>query len=151
MKSSNNRCKCHLSLNTVLQKQTVFFSLGILISYPFRKIKFALELLPQFVITFFNHNWHSHDSFRRGSRGGEMGEFSPPFFRAPFCLFFSYPSNIKITFDFSYIITKIHPPFQNPRSPLRFMTSLFLVLFGKSWPQSIFVDEKKLTKIINNS
>ena len=69
-------------------KTNSIFSLGILISYPFRKIKFALELLPQFVITFFNHNWHSHDSFRRGSRGGEMGEFSPPFFRAPFFLFF---------------------------------------------------------------
>ena len=25
--------------------------------------------------------------------------------------FFSYPSNIEIIFDFSHIITKIHPPF----------------------------------------
>ena len=31
---------------------------------------------------------------RRGSRGDEMGEFSPPFFWANFFLFFSYPSNI---------------------------------------------------------
>ena len=53
-----------------------------------------------------------HDT-RRGSRGGEMGEFSPPFFWAPFFLFFSYPSNIDW---FQYIITKIHPPFQNPGS-----------------------------------
>ena len=30
-----------------------------------------------------------------------MGEFSPPFFWAPFFLFFSYPSNIEIIFDFS--------------------------------------------------
>ena len=55
---------------------------------------------------------------RRGSRGGEMGEFSPPFFWAPFFLFFSYPSNIEIIFDFFDIITKIHPPFQNPGSAL---------------------------------
>ena len=50
-----------------------------------------------------------------------MGEFSPPpphpFFWAPF-LFFSYPSNIEIIFDFSDIIAKIHPPFQNPGSAL---------------------------------
>ena len=38
---------------------------------------------------------------RRGSRGGKMGEFSPPFFWAPFFLSFSYPSNIEIKFDFS--------------------------------------------------
>ena len=47
-----------------------------------------------------------------------MGEFSPPPF-GPFFLFFSYPSNIEIIFDFSDIITKIHPsPFQNPGSAL---------------------------------
>ena len=34
---------------------------------------------------------------RRGSRGGEMGEFLPPFS----FFFFSYPSNIEIIFDFS--------------------------------------------------
>ena len=39
-----------------------------------------------------------------------MGEFSSPFFWAPFSLFFSYPSNIEIIFDCSDIITKIHPP-----------------------------------------
>ena len=44
-----------------------------------------------------------------------MGEFSPP----PFFLF-SYPSNIEIILDFSDIITKIHPPFQNPGSALVF-------------------------------
>ena len=53
-----------------------------------------------------------HD--RRGSRGGEMGEFSPPppppFLRPFFLSFFSYPSNIEIVFDFSDVITKIHPP-----------------------------------------
>ena len=47
-----------------------------------------------------------------------MGEFSPPFFTAPFVLFFSYPSNIEIIFDFSDVITKIHPLFQNPGSAL---------------------------------
>ena len=45
-----------------------------------------------------------------------MGEFSPPFF--PSFFFFSYPSNIEIIFDFSDIITKIQPPFQNPGSTL---------------------------------
>ena len=41
--------------------------------------------------------------------------FHPPFSEPPSS---SCPSNIEITFDFSYIITKIHPPFQNPRSAL---------------------------------
>ena len=52
-----------------------------------------------------------------------MGEFSPPFSEPPsfFFIFFSYPSNIEIIFDFSNIITKIHPPFQNPRSALAFI------------------------------
>ena len=55
---------------------------------------------------------------RCGSRGGEMGEFSPPplppsffFSEPPFAFFFFYPLNIAW---FYYIITKIHPPFQNP-------------------------------------
>ena len=40
-----------------------------------------------------------------------MGEFSPPSFsEPPSSFFFSYPSNIEIIFDFSDIITKIHPP-----------------------------------------
>ena len=52
-----------------------------------------------------------------------MGEFSsPPLFLSPFLSFFSYPSCIEIIFDFSDIITKIHPPpptqFQNPGSAL---------------------------------
>ena len=49
-----------------------------------------------------------------------MGEFSPPppFFLSPLLSFFSYPSNIEIIFDFSYIIRKIHPPFQYPGSAL---------------------------------
>ena len=39
--------------------------------------------------------------YRGGSRGGEMGEFSPPFFLSPLPFFFPYPSNIEIIFDFS--------------------------------------------------
>ena len=54
--------------------------------------------------------------FSKFSRGGEMGENSPPFSEPPSFFSFSYPSNIEIIFDFSDIITKIHPPFQNPGS-----------------------------------
>ena len=47
--------------------------------------------------------------------GADPGEvkwvnFHPPFSEAPSFFFFSYPSNIEIIFDFSDIITKIHPP-----------------------------------------
>ena len=44
--------------------------------------------------------------------------FHHPFSEPLLSLFFSYPSNIEIIFDFSDIITKIHPPFQNPGSAL---------------------------------
>ena len=48
-----------------------------------------------------------------------MGEFSSPLFLSPlFSFFFSYPSNIEIIFDFSDVITQIHPPFQNHGSAL---------------------------------
>ena len=52
-----------------------------------------------------------------------MGEFSPPpppppFSEPPSFISFFYPSNIEIIFDFSDIITKIYPPFQNPGSAL---------------------------------
>ena len=50
-----------------------------------------------------------------------MGEFSPPppFSEPPsfFLSFFLFLS-IEIIFDFSYIFTKIHPPFQTPGSAL---------------------------------
>ena len=43
----------------------------------------------------------------------------PPHFQSLLLsFFFSYPSSIEIIFDFSDIITKIHPPFQNPGSTL---------------------------------
>ena len=58
-----------------------------------------------------------------------MSEFSPPLFLSPLLSFFSYPSNIEIIFDFSDIITKIHPPFQNPGSALVFI-DLFWVISG---------------------
>ena len=41
--------------------------------------------------------------------------FTPLLFLSPLLSFFSYPY-IEIIFDFSDIITKIHPPFQNPGS-----------------------------------
>ena len=50
--------------------------------------------------------------------GADPGEvkwvnFHPPFSEPRSFFFFSYPSNIDW---FQYIITKIHPPFQNPGS-----------------------------------
>ena len=58
---------------------------------------------------------------RHGSRGGEMGEFSPLLFLSPLLSsFFSYPSNIEIIFDFSDFSDRggenSPPPFQNPGS-----------------------------------
>ena len=55
--------------------------------------------------------------------GADPGEvrwvnFHPPFSESPSFIFFPYPLNIKIIFDFSDTITKIHPPFQNPGSAL---------------------------------
>ena len=47
-----------------------------------------------------------------------MGEFSPPFSEPPSFFLFSYPSNIEIIFDFSDIVTKIHPFFQTLGSAL---------------------------------
>ena len=47
--------------------------------------------------------------------------FHLPFLSSLLSLFFfSCPSNIEIIFDFSGIITKIHPPFQNPGSTLAY-------------------------------
>ena len=51
-------------------------------------------------------------------QGRWNGWIFTPLFLSPLLSFFSYPSNIEIIFDFSDIITKIHPPFQNPGSTL---------------------------------
>ena len=56
-----------------------------------------------------------------------MGEFSPLFFRALFFLFF-YPSNIEIIFDFSDIITKIHPNFKILDPPLKLMVNIMYIV-----------------------
>ena len=64
---------------------------------------------------------------RRGSRGGEMGEFSPPFFWAPFSLFFlslKYWNNIWFLWLYyknSPPISKswIRPCFDHYHSPIR--------------------------------
>ena len=66
-------------------------------------LSFSLSL----VLLVFVFTFHYSSQYRRGSRGGKMGEFPPPppipfFFWTPFFLFFfSYPSNIEIIFDFS--------------------------------------------------
>ena len=44
--------------------------------------------------------------------------FHPPFSEPPSFFFSFLSSNIEVIFDFSDIITKIHPPFQNPGSAL---------------------------------
>ena len=64
---------------------------------------------------------HTHSLFS-GADPGELKwvNFHPPF-SEPLLSFYSYPSNIEIIFDFSDIITKIHPPFQNPGSALDFI------------------------------
>ena len=72
----------------------------------------------------FQRNWWSVVSLKQMA-GADPGEVKwvnfhppPPFFEPPSFFFFSYPSNIEIIFDFSDIITKIHPPIQNPGSAL---------------------------------
>ena len=63
---------------------------------------------------------------KRSQAGADPGEVKwvnfhppPPLFLSPLLsFFFSYPSNIEIIFDFSDIITKIHPPFPHPGSAL---------------------------------
>ena len=63
-----------------------------------------------------------------------MGESSPPHFLNHF--FFSYPSNIEIIFDFSDIITKIHPPFQTPGSALVIPPSVIVIVNKKKNQQN---------------
>ena len=72
---------------------------------------------------------------RRGSRGGEMSEFSPPplLFWAPFFLFFfSYPST---RLWFYYTITKIHPHFKILDPRLLCSTNVFLSSQILIWSQ----------------
>ena len=63
-----------------------------------------------------------------------------PLFLSPLLSFFSYLSNIEIIFDLSDIITKLHPPFQNPGSaalePTLSLALLPLLLFA-IWTASV--------------
>ena len=65
--------------------------------------------------------------------GADPGEvkwvnFHPPFSESPsFFFFFSYPSNIEIIFDFSDIITKIHPHFKILDPPLGHLNNRLLL------------------------
>ena len=79
------------------------------------------------VITLANHKEHTQYSepikTQSNYTGADPGEvkwvnFHPPFSEPPSFFSFSYPSDIEIIFDFSDIITKNHPPFQNPGSAL---------------------------------
>ena len=51
---------------------------------------------------------------------GEVNFHLPPFSEPP-SFIFSYPTDIEIIFDFSDIITNIHPPLQNPGSAPEFV------------------------------
>ena len=75
-----------------------------------------------------------------------MGEFSPPppFSEPPSSPFFSYPSNIEIMFDFSDIITKSTPPFQNPGSALESSPKNSGAQFQISWFQMLVTPEYML-------
>ena len=77
-----------------------------------------------------------------------MGEFSPPIFLSPLLLllFFSYPSNIEIIFDFSDIITNIQPSFQNPGSALG-NKRCHSTCFGAQEDQSVTIGVLKSKKI----
>ena len=65
------------------------------------------------------------------STGADPGEVkwvnSPPFSEPPSFYFFSYPSNIEIIFDFSDIITKIHPHFKILDPPLGHLNNRLLL------------------------
>ena len=58
--------------------------------------------------------------YNTGADPGEVKSvnFHPLFSEPPSFFFFSYPSNIEIIFDFSDIVTKIHPHFKILDPPL---------------------------------
>ena len=59
-------------------------------------------------------------------QGRWNGWIFTPLYLSPLLSFlFSYPLNIEIIFDFPDVITKIHPPFQNPGSALEYNRKLF--------------------------
>ena len=93
----------------------------------FTRLSVFLEAEPRKQLT-FKGNQKNITELNLMWSGEDPGEvkwvnFHPPFSEPPSFFSFSYPSNIEIIFDFSDIITKIHPPFQNPGSAL---VALFL-------------------------
>ena len=75
-----------------------------------------------------------------------------PLYLSPLLSFFSYPSNVEIIFDFSDIITKIHPPFQNLGSALVLQVSNNIVSGDDSAKKGIpdsYLLLKKVTLIKN--
>ena len=64
----------------------------------------------------FFHMYSFHKS-RRGSRGGEMGEFPPPFSEPSSFFFFRIPQTTQPGFGSMTLLQKFTPPpFQNPES-----------------------------------
>ena len=80
-------------------------------SSPFSFIKLSSPLANLTFLVRKFHNTYTHT----GADPGEVKwvNFHPPFSEPPPFFFFSCPSNIDWFF---YIITKIHPPFQNSGS-----------------------------------
>ena len=77
-------------------------------------------------------------------QGRWNGWIFTPLFLSPLTplllLFISYPSNIETIFDFSDIITKIHPPFQNPGSALAPHNSpVYIFMWHSSHLQHLFI------------
>ena len=108
------------------------------------KISHTLAELVERRTTVCAHAYHPR-VVRRGSRGGEMGEFSPPFLRAPFFLFFfliPQPGSASIT-----LLQKFTPHFKilDPRlvvgSNLVYVRTLFSLFCG-------FVNSSSSTKLI---
>ena len=73
--------------------------------------------------------------------------FTPLFLSPLLSFFFSYPSNIEIIVDFSDIITKIHPPFQNPGSALE---SVLTFPFRRSQNFRLWSRDPLITFLLSN-
>ena len=77
-------------------------------------------------------NHEKINSCRRGSRGGEMGEFSPPFFWAPYFLFFLIPQILNSNTSTSSAINNVMLTY-NTRLNFFWLKVLLQFLAHKNW------------------